>query len=118
MNDTIKTILKALLDNAKDHARYFNGNGVEMRMFIQNRYPGGSVSGVVLGNVSGGCFIADDIQMGKQPHGTPYWLPSIDVEITALFNEPEEETPEQFGDEPAIGLPPTPARTAVANPSR
>ena len=110
MDETIKTILKSIVSVLQDHAWYFNGNGIRMPMLITNRYREGAISGVVFGNVSGGIFIADDIAPGPQPHGTPYWTPTIDP----ICLESLELQPETFGEELTIGL----ERKAVIPSSR
>ena len=118
MDDATKTILKAILKGLEHHAFYVNGNGVKSPLLITDWYPKRVVSGVALGNVSGGAFVVDELPEGKQKHGTPYWLPIVDSQWLELLEEkPEaEEEPEAFGEVAPIGTP-TP-RVPVNSPQR
>lgn len=123
-NTTITLVLKNIAEAFQHHAWYINGNGTKTPMMIIERYRGDNVSGVVLGNVSGGVWITDDIPKGVQPHGKAYWLPVLDPDILEMINASiqEHREEEQFGDatppQPPVEEAAIAERKTVATPSR
>lgn len=106
MDKDTKAILKAILDALEDDAWYYSQTGQKMHLLILNRYREGNISGLVLASVSGGSYLVDDIPLGKQPHGTAYWLPRVPSQIVELLADEKTEEPadEGFGEEPTIGV--------------